>query len=87
MRSTSLTGRGMRSTIVSYRYQVDELNAKLVQSTTVELEKYLIMTMKRLQSATVLRHVPPRFDHSRLESPTPARLRTRHAGSETAAAV
>ena len=47
---------------------------------TVELEEYLILTMKRLQSAPVLRRVPPRFDLSRLESP-------RHAGSETAAVV
>jgi hypothetical protein len=51
------------------------------KSETVELEKYLILTLKRLQSAPILRHVPPRFDLSRLESPTPARLRTRHAGS------
>jgi hypothetical protein len=33
---------------------------------TVELKKYLILTMKRLQSARVLRRVSPRFDLSRL---------------------
>lgn len=41
--------------------QISHLFRDAHTSMTVELEKYLILTMKRLQSAPVLRRVPPRL--------------------------